>query len=143
MNKRSAIICDLDGTLAIHNGRKPYEYDKCDTDLPNEPVLEILLCMRLAPGSKVEEVVFVSGREDSCREKTAAWITWHVGIADPLLFMRKSGDYRKDDVVKEEIYRAHIEPFYDVLFVLDDRTRVVQAWRRLGLTCLQVADGDF
>ena len=32
---------------------------------------------------------------------------------------------------------------YNVKFVLDDRNRVVEMWRSLGLTCLQVADGDF
>jgi hypothetical protein len=30
-----------------------------------------------------------------------------------------------------------------VTCVLDDRDQVVNAWRALGLTVLQVADGDF
>ena len=30
-----------------------------------------------------------------------------------------------------------------VHFILEDRTSVVQAWRKLGYTCLQVAEGDF
>ena len=37
----------------------------------------------------------------------------------------------------------HIEPFYDVLCVLDDRDQVVRMWRHRGLTCLQVAPGNF
>ena len=36
------VICDLDGTLALMNGRKPYDYDKCDTDLVNETIRNIL-----------------------------------------------------------------------------------------------------
>ena len=31
----------------------------------------------------------------------------------------------------------------EILFVLDDRSQVVKMWRELGLTCLQVADGNF
>jgi len=34
-------------------------------------------------------------------------------------------------------------PKYHVEFVLDDRNQVVNFWRYLGLTCFQVAEGDF
>jgi hypothetical protein len=57
--------------------------------------------------------------------------------------MRRSGDNRCDSIVKEEIYREHIEGKYNVLAVFDDRDRVVDMWRRLGLLCLQVYYGDF
>ena len=59
------------------------------------------------------------------------------------LFMRADGDYRADSIVKEEIYHDKIEPVYNVLLVLDDRDSVVKMWRSLGLTCLQVAEGNF
>ncbi len=32
---------------------------------------------------------------------------------------------------------------YTIKFVLDDRNQVVEFWRSLGLTVLQVAEGDF
>jgi predicted kinase len=35
-----AIICDLDGTLALHNGRNPYDASTCDEDLVNMPVAD-------------------------------------------------------------------------------------------------------
>jgi hypothetical protein len=57
--------------------------------------------------------------------------------------MRKEGDVRKDAIVKGEIYEKNINGKYNVLFVLDDRNQMVEMWRGLGLTCLQVADGDF
>ena len=60
------------------------------------------------------------------------------------LFARKSGDFRKDAVVKEEIYRRHIEGKYCIKLVLDDRDQVVSCWRdTIGLTCFQVAPGAF
>lgn len=38
---------------------------------------------------------------------------------------------------------THIRDRYDVRVVLDDRDSVVKMWRSLGLTCLQVALGEF
>jgi hypothetical protein len=57
--------------------------------------------------------------------------------------MRKSGDLRKDSIVKQEIYEQFILNQYNTAFVLDDRDQVVRVWRDLGLTCLQVVYGDF
>ena len=129
------IICDLDGTLAIHNGRTPFEYHKCDTDLPNRPVVELVKRLGLP-------VIYMSGRDDSCFKKTKQWLRDH-GLPEGELLMRTTGDRRKDAVVKRELYEQHIEGKYEILFVLDDRDQVVDLWRKdLGLTCLQVAYGD-
>lgn len=137
--KQLAIICDLDGTLCLHNGRSPYDVDKCDTDEIN-PAVQTILCDW--KGTMDWPIIFVSGREEKYREKTVAWLKKY-GLDDNLLYMRPTGDMRKDDIVKEEIYKEKIEPFYNVSYVLDDRNRVVDMWRRNGLTCLQVAEGDF
>ena len=59
------------------------------------------------------------------------------------LFMRKTDDFRKDAIVKEEIYQGEIEGKYNVLCVLDDRNQVVEFWRSKGLSCFQVAEGNF
>ena len=56
-------------------------------------------------------------------------------------------DFRSDVDVKRELYQENIEDKYDILFVLDDRNSekypVVPMWRELGLTCFQVAEGNF
>lgn len=131
------IIVDMDGTLALFNGRSPYEAQKCDTDLPNQPVVETV-----KKWQDSVEVVICSGRTDDAKEKTIRWLNRY-GIEFAALHMRKIGDMRKDAVVKEEIYRTHIEGTYNVKFVLDDRNQVVELWRDLGLTVFQVAEGDF
>ena len=138
MVKGKAIICDLDGTLAILEGRGPFEYQRCDTDLPNEAVVELLRAM----GAAGYTVIFVSGREDSCREMTVSWINC-LSLPSEQLFMRKTGDFRKDVIVKREIYENAIKGNYNVRFVLEDRNQVVRMWRSLELTCFQVAEGDF
>lgn len=135
--KPKAIICDLDGTLCLHNGRGPFEYDKCDTDLVNVPVSELLHGLYGRYG-----VIYLSGREDTAKKKSHEWLDRHNCPPGPL-FMRKAGDFRKDYIVKYELFNEHIRNNYNVLFALDDRDQVVKLWRDMGLTCLQVAYGNF
>lgn len=132
-----AIIVDLDGTLCIHNGRSPFDYDKCDTDKVNPAVLATIKAME-----KSVQIIYMSGRDDSCRDKTEAWLLDNIGVSYPL-YMRKTGDSRKDWIVKGELFDANIRGKHNILFCLDDRTQVVQFWRSLGLTVFQCAEGNF
>lgn len=158
-----AVLCDLDGTLALIHGRSPYDASDCDIkDLPNTPVIETIKA-HYAAGRKI---VFCSGREDKYRPETIRFIEKYVRVPptgkaleealtqvsldlvghDPIeyeLFMRKTDDFRKDAIIKEEIYQNEIEGKYNVLCVLDDRDQVVEFWREHGLTCFQVAPGNF
>ena len=135
-----AVIVDIDGTLALHNGRSPYDLHLCGNDLPNPPVITAVEHAR-AGGARI---IFCSGREDSARADTEKWLDLHVDRTpeEPLL-MRSAEDKRRDSIVKRELFDAHIRDRYDVAYVLDDRNQVVQMWRSLGLTVLQVAEGDF
>jgi predicted kinase len=136
------IIVDIDGTVALMNGRGPYDRDKVGTDIRNEPVCQLLEAY--AASDDEVEVLFVSGRDARCRDATVKWLLDNLSIVNGLkLYMRPSEDTRKDSIIKEEIYDDKIKGKYNVRFVLDDRLRVVKTWRSLGLTCLQVADGDF
>ena len=136
---RSAIIVDLDGTLAYINGRDPYDGSLCESDLINAPVAVALLAMLALD----RDIVFVSGRSDKNRDKTEAWLRKHFGDIDFILFMRKEGDYRKDEIIKKEIFENEIEDNWFIEFVLDDRNRVVDMWRSIGIPCFQVAYGEF
>jgi predicted kinase len=135
-----AIICDLDGTLALLNGRSPYDATHCDQDLLNAPVADIVRRFQ-ATG---HAIIFLSGREDKFREPTVRFLTQHMGESFPYrLIMRATGDMRKDAIIKQELLEREILPTSFVDFVLDDRNQVVDMWRGLGLTCLQVDYGDF
>lgn len=131
--KKDIVICDLDGTLCLLNGRNPYDASTCNDDILNEVVYSII---------KDRNVIFVSGREDKYKPQTINFLLKH-GLEKFPLFMRKSGDMRKDSIVKEEIYNDYIKGKYNVLFTLDDRDQMIILWRSLGLVCLQVAEGDF
>lgn len=129
----NAIICDLDGTLCLLNGRNPYDASTCDMDGLNVVVAELLVG---------RNVILVSGREDKYRDKTELFLK-NNDIQYKALYMRKSGDMRKDSIVKREIFDNNIRGKWNIDFVLDDRNQVVEMWRSIGLTCLQVAEGDF
>lgn len=133
------IICDLDGTLSLLNGRDPYQPKTCDADLCN-PVVRTLL--ELYYRSLRYQIIYLSGREDTHRPQTQTFFRRHHCPPGPL-YMRRTGDHRKDWVVKGELFDAHVRGRYDVKFVLDDRNQVVNYWRHLGLICLQVAEGAF
>lgn len=137
----NAIICDLDGTLCLRNGREWNDYGRVGEDLPNRPVLEMLSLFAAFPKW---EVLLVSGREDIdyCRSLTELWLKSYA-VSYAALFMRRAKDYRDDVEVKREIYEREIKNRWDVLMVLDDRNKVVRMWREIGLPCFQVAEGDF
>ena len=110
-----AIMVDMDGTLALLNGRNPFDASKCDRDLPNLPVLDTIHKWQ----SSVN-IIVVSGRTDDCQPQTEKWLQqYEVNYTG--IHLRKTGDMRKDAIMKEEIYRQHIEGKYNIKFVLDDR----------------------
>lgn len=147
-----AIISDLDGTLALFgNRRNPYDASMCDLiDEVNFPVASLLRTYRLAVGTfpLVDKIFFFSGRTDKYEEPTKRFLL-KAGFevpSDPFfdLVMRKDGDNTADEIIKEQMYHDHIEGKYNVLFVVDDRPKVVRMWKRLGLPVLNVGgERDF
>lgn len=134
-----AVLVDIDGTLALLGTRSPYEESSVAQDAPNPPVISTVRA--LAAGGN--RIVYCSGRSEDSRADTTAWLDRHVGLPYDALLLRPSGDRRRDAVVKLELFDRSVRDAYDVLCVLEDRASVVQAWRSIGLTVLQVAEGDF
>ena len=138
-NLPKAVICDLDGTLSLLNGRDPYHAATCDNDLLNEPVAAALKMAK----QQGYQVILLSGREDKFREPTVRFLDKHQ-IGYDLLLMRTSNDFRKDNIIKRELFEGEIQGKYFVEFLLDDRNQVVDMWRKdLHLPCFQVNYGDF
>lgn len=136
------IIVDLDGTLCLHNGRNPYDAARCEEDLVNHSVLEVIHRFY-----ESHEIIFMSGRSDKYRPETEKWLEKHVGlegIYEYSLHMRTEGDQRKDSIVKRELFDQHIRDRFNVRFILDDRDQVVSMYRKeLGLPVFQVNYGNF
>lgn len=132
-----AYIVDIDGTLAHMTGRSPYDWDRVHEDAVAEDVRHLVQTL-----FENHIIVVMSGRSEDCRGVTETWLRDN-DIPFDELHMRPSGDTRPDTVVKHELFNEFVRHEYEVLGSIDDRVSVVQLWRDLGLTCYQVADGDF
>jgi phosphoglycolate phosphatase-like HAD superfamily hydrolase len=151
MNKKTTVIFDLDGTLALVDKRreialKPngkinfdifYDPQYIELDEPNSFVIE-LAKMYKRDGY---EIVIVSGRSDRTKEATEQWLEKY-GILYDRMIMRKQKNFTPDNELKERWLEKYLDRD-DIRVVVDDRQRVVDMWRRNGLDVLQVADGKF
>ena len=138
-NLSTAIIVDIDGTVAKHVNRSPYDTAKCEEDELIEPISSII--HTLVDHMNLS-LIFVSGRDAKFRKQTINWLDTN-GFTDYKLFMRPIDDIRKDYIIKTEIFENEIRGKWNILLVLDDRNQTVLGWRQLGLTCLQVATEAF
>lgn len=160
MNGPPIYIFDLDGTIALIDHRRPILSDAsiptsdarwrkffaaCVDDVPNMPVIET---MRLLDKAGAEIWIF-SGRSDEVQAETIQWLaTYDVPHyfrnGRGRFFMRLSGDYTEDSVLKDEWFSMVEERARKrIVAAFDDRDKVVAMWRRNGIPCFQVAEGKF
>ena len=137
--KKNAVIVDVDGTVALMKGRRsPFAWKEVMQDDPNLPIIELVNILR----DTGLEIIITTGRDGVALNDTKAWLTSH-GVVYDAIFIRPERDCRPDTEIKKEIYDNHIKDKYNIKYVVDDRNVVVEMWRDLGLTVLQVADGPF
>lgn len=138
-NLDPAVIFDIDGTLSLSNHRGPYDFEKCETDDPNWPVIDTLSLH----DPEHWRVILLSGRKSEVREHTERWLKHHAVRYDHL-FMRATEDSRPDFLVKSELFEQHVRGQFDVKAIYDDRNQVVDLWRHVyRLPCFQVNYGAF
>jgi len=148
--KRDIVIFDLDGTLALIESRralaaKPdgkinwkifFDPENIKLDLPNDPVITAFKAF----AEQGFKMVILSGRDSISRAETRQWLKDN-DIHPDILWMRPQGSFTPDDVLK----RTWLDELGadNVFCVFDDRDKVVRMWRDNGLTCFQVAPGNF
>ncbi len=135
---KDVVIFDIDGTLALMGKRGPFDWMKVYKDDINEIVSEQVEFHR----SKGREIFVVTGRDEVCRKVTEEWLELY-GIEYDKLFMRPKNDYRKDTLIKKEIYENEIVGKYNLLTVYDDRLSVCKTWHNLGVFVFTVNQGLF
>jgi predicted kinase/uncharacterized HAD superfamily protein len=139
-SKPRAFIVDVDGTVAEGSTvRTPYDTSRYHLDLPKQDVIDLVQRLHYDSGMRP---LFTTGRHEDFRGVTYEWLVTNMKMPVDYLFMRENRQ-TPDDQEKIMLFDKHIRDNFWVNFCLDDRDRVVRAWRSLGLTCLQVAEGDF
>ncbi len=144
----ATILFDLDGTICdithrlhhVKDGNKNWDafYRDCIKDAPKNDIIEFLHCMNDAD----HKILIVSGRSDQVRAETEDWLERH-DIPYEALHMRPNGSYVPDNALKKAwLDQGVFGPKENILFVVEDRDRMVKMWRACGLTCLQVDQWD-
>lgn len=145
----NTILVDLDGTLADISHRLPLIqrdvpdwaafYAACYGDKPKRWCEDLILAMSAAGYN----VIIVSARSKTVETETVLWLRYKTRLASlfetgklQLQMIRASN---KDYTPDQDLKRRWLHKFgkQNVLFVVDDRTRVVEMWRAEGITCLQ------
>jgi hydroxymethylpyrimidine pyrophosphatase-like HAD family hydrolase len=147
------VLADLDGTIALIEHRRHWLdaerhpdltsderwrrfFAECAEDLPNSPVIQTLQALRRAGYS----IHIFSGRSSEVVHETVTWLQGNKVPWDHFK-MRSAGDFTPDEVLKRQWISEY--DLSEILCVFDDRKKVVDMWRELGLACFQVAPGDF
>jgi len=152
MIDKQTILVDLDGTLALNQHRfhfidksrgKKIDWDAyfqaCDKDKPHTPVIETIQALK----EKGYKIHILSARGSIVKEKTIQWLT-KFDVPFDELTMREVASYTPDEELKKEWLLSYYPNYKtDVFCVFDDRDKVVKMWRSMGLSCFQVAEGDF
>jgi predicted kinase len=143
-DKPKALVVDIDGTIADMEpcGRGPFEWHRVGDDSPHADVIDLIMRVQ-ASGV---QLIFLSGRDSVCRPETYAWLVRYTSTNQylpPVLYMRGEGDMRSDQEIKPELFWKHVGENWDVIGVVDDRQKVVDQWRAMGLRVYQCAPGDF
>ena len=146
------VIFDLDGTLADitarrtlstkDNGKMDWDVffnpDNIDLDVPNQKVVDMLSMIN---DTDKYQIWILSGRSDVTHQATIDWLAKHNVNYDHLVMRPQNLLYMPDNDLKQSwLDSIGVD---NVAMVFDDRQQVVDMWRQNGLTCFQVADGDF
>jgi len=163
---KGTLFCDIDGTIADLTHRRVYVATKPKNwpafergiahDLPIPLVIGVVRELHAAGWT----VVMCTGRGAQNRGVTEDWLN-RFNVPYDALYTRAlheydengdvklsrkgkpMGDYRRDDIVKAELLAKARADGHDPDIVFDDRDQVVAMWRREGVPCIQVAEGDF
>ena len=152
MNNKNIVIFDLDGTLATVDARRKisiksngkmdwnkfFDPDNIKLDIPNDPVVKMA---RLLAEDGFNIFIF-SGRSDRTINATRSWLTRNRIPFHKLVMRDQAKLFIPDDQLKKQFLDEHVD-IDNIFAVFDDRQKVVDMWRKNGLTTFQVADGNF
>lgn len=142
--KKNCILVDMDATLCFNITGRPFFGPGAAEGMKYDVACrEICHLVHNYIKDESVEVIILTGREDTpeIRKATEEWLRENILGKVDMVLMRPFHDNSKGQDCKLNLYKTFIEPYYNVLFVLEDSSKVVKMWRDNGIICLQVNDG--
>lgn len=152
--ENQVVLVDLDGTIADCQHRRHHVDGSRSTGknwdgffdpklVARDSLIEHVRDLVVALAGKYQ-IIYVTARREELRTTSMEWLRKHgLWLSPYQMFMRKAGDRREDSLVKRDLLEEIKALGYAPVIAVDDRKRVVDMWREQGLTCFQVAPGDF
>ncbi len=148
MVSRKNFVFDLDGTLCncahrLHFiEKKPKRWDLFIKGIEDDTPYDDVVFLAQTFKDLGHNIIICTGREATGKDATVDWLIKHRVQFDGL-YMRGIRDYRPDYVVKPELGNTIQTDFGKIFMVFEDRTQVVDAWREMGIRCMQVTNGNY
>ena len=137
---RSAVIFDMDGTLADvssirhylrrfdeSKGRNIKDFDLFHSESVNVPPHNHVVNAAQVARMLGHDVLVVTARPHVWRHHTAWWLVMH-DIHSDALFMRNNNDYREDYEVKRDML-ATIRKVWNPIHAWDDNPNIIRLWK--------------
>lgn len=137
------VICDIDGTISnlshrkyyLQSGIRDYKtfFELCHLDRPIVP-----MCKMVRNLMGRANVIFVTGRPESVREKTEKWLT-NQGLKGRLI-MRDGSIWNRNSEYKLGVLKALRKEGLNPTLAIDDDPDSVDMWAKNGVMCLQLIE---
>ena len=151
-NLSKIVIFDIDGTLSDATHRLHHLYPaegekknwsaffaKAKEDKPIVPIINLNYMYH----KNGYHIILCTGRPANTRNDTIDWLNKH-SIKYDVLLMRLTADRGPDYEVKPKTLLEYLEgigkAFSDIEIIFEDRLRVCQAWKKLGIPVAVVGE---
>jgi hypothetical protein len=146
-NPRSAVIFDMDGTLADVSGIRHHveggpqnnykkDFDTFHAESVNSPANDHVVNHAQMAKMLGHDVIVVTARGSQWRNHTAMWLAQN-RVPSDAMYMRPKGDTRPDYEVKKDIL-GRINKSWTVVHAVDDNPNVLKLWQEHGIPTTKV-----
>lgn len=152
MNRRPAVIADVDGTLCDVGSvrhhvirhpedERPKDFDAFHQSSADCPPHQLALDWVTDQANAGHVILVVTGRMQKHLDVTRRWLISNMPVPFEGPFHRQDDDRRSDVVVKREIYR-YLSRSYDIRAAIDDNPSIIALWEELGIPVTVVPGWD-
>jgi FMN phosphatase YigB (HAD superfamily) len=141
------VVFDLDGTLinveSVVHLAQAKEWDEFhEATLRCPPYQQMVDYARFIQRLTQIDWIVATAKPEKFRHRTVNWLSVH-GLMPEALLMRSDHDYRPSPELKLDMVRSYVGGEENwkssILFAVEDRDKMVDAWRGAGVPCLQCA----